>query len=131
MLYLYGSMQVSNRWLATRLETTGTLVVLGASLFSILSKGIAAGLAGLSITYALQVTQSLNWVVRMASDKENQIVAVERVREYTRCRKEPPAVVRDNRPPSSWPSQVTKRMIALLLERIEKTIVLCQPAKAL
>ena len=42
-----------------------------------------AGLAGLSISFALSVTQSLNWTVRMASDLEASFIAVERVNQYT------------------------------------------------
>lgn len=35
-----------------------------------------AGLAGLAISLALTITQSLNWSVRMASDLESQMVRV-------------------------------------------------------
>lgn len=41
-----------------------------------------AGLAGLSMSLAMSITQSLNWTVRMASDLESQMVAVERLQEY-------------------------------------------------
>ena len=37
---------------------------------------LPVGLAGLSISFALAVTQSLNWTVRMASDMEGQMVSV-------------------------------------------------------
>lgn len=47
-----------------------------------------AGLAGLAISYALSVTQSLNWSVRMASDLEANFVAVERIKEYTEIESE-------------------------------------------
>ena len=50
---------------------------------------ISAGVAGLSISYALSITQALNWVVRMAADRETSIVSVERVREYLRLQLEP------------------------------------------
>ena len=43
---------------------------------------ISAGLVGLSISYALQVTQALNMMVRMTSELETNIVAVERTKEY-------------------------------------------------
>ena len=64
----------SNRWLAVRLETVGTVIVTSAAMLAVGEKGtLAAGVAGLSISYALNVTQSLNWLVRMASDKESQV----------------------------------------------------------
>ena len=46
---------------------------------------LTVGLAGLSISFALAVTQSLNWTVRMASDMEGQMVSVgKQVREEGR-----------------------------------------------
>lgn len=43
---------------------------------------MTAGLGGLAISYALNITQQLNWLVRAASDTESNILAVERVKEY-------------------------------------------------
>ena len=48
------------------------------------------GLAGLSISFALAVTQTLNWTVRMASDLEANMVAVERIQEYYKIPGEAP-----------------------------------------
>ena len=50
------------RWLAIRLEFVGNLIILFAALFAVIGRnsgngGLDAGLAGLSITYALQVSQ--------------------------------------------------------------------------
>lgn len=42
----------------------------------------------LSPTGALQVTQTLNWLVRMTSELETNIVAVERVSEYSELNNE-------------------------------------------
>lgn len=56
----------ANRWLGLRLEFVGTSVVFAAAFFAVLERdSIAAGLAGLSITYALQLTSQLNWLVRV------------------------------------------------------------------
>lgn len=78
------------RWLAIRLEFVGNLVIFFAALFAVIQRNyadvinlpITAGLVGLSISYALQVTTALNMMVRMTSDLETNIVAVERVKEY-------------------------------------------------
>lgn len=60
---------------------------------------------GLSISYALQVTQSLNWVVRMTSELETNIVAVERTKEYAETPTEAPPINKDHRPAPDWPSE--------------------------
>jgi ABC-type multidrug transport system fused ATPase/permease subunit len=57
--------QVSNRWLAIRLESIGNTVVGLSALFAVVSRGtLSGGLAGLSISYALQMTGTLNWFVK-------------------------------------------------------------------
>jgi ATP-binding cassette subfamily C (CFTR/MRP) protein 1 len=40
---------------------------------------VSAGLAGMSISYALSLTGTLNWLVRQSTDAETQMVSVERV----------------------------------------------------
>ena len=49
-----------------------------------------AGLAGLSVSFALTVTQALNWSVRMGSDLEANFVAVERIEQYANMPGEAP-----------------------------------------
>ncbi|KAK2824276.1 hypothetical protein Q5P01_021451 [Channa striata] len=94
---------VSNRWLAIRLEFLGNLVVFFSALFAVISRNsLDSGLVGLSISYALNVTQTLNWLVRMTSELETNIVAVERVSEYAEIENEAKWVT-DNRPPEKWP----------------------------
>ncbi|XP_036439199.1 canalicular multispecific organic anion transporter 1-like [Colossoma macropomum] len=96
---------VSNRWLAMRLESLGNLVVFFSALFAVISRdSLDSGLVGLSISYALNVTQTLNWLVRMTSELETNIVAVERVSEYAEIKNEA-AWTTDNRPPDDWPSE--------------------------
>eukprot|EP01062_Namystynia_karyoxenos_P065882 TRINITY_DN59931_c0_g1_i1.p1 TRINITY_DN59931_c0_g1~~TRINITY_DN59931_c0_g1_i1.p1 ORF type:complete len:1671 (+),score=589.83 TRINITY_DN59931_c0_g1_i1:104-5116(+) len=91
-----------NRWLAVRLETIGTSMVFFASFFVVLARdSVPAGMAGLSISYALSVTQSLNWMVRMRSDLESQIVSAERVLEYAELESEPQG---GDPAPAGWPS---------------------------
>ncbi|TRY91587.1 hypothetical protein DNTS_021753, partial [Danionella cerebrum] len=95
---------VSNRWLAMRLESLGNLVVFFAALFAVISRdSLNSGIVGLSISYALNVTQTLNWLVRMTSELETNIVAVERVSEYTEIKNEAEWVT-STRPPDDWPS---------------------------
>ncbi|XP_061492311.1 ATP-binding cassette sub-family C member 2 isoform X2 [Rhineura floridana] len=95
---------ISNRWLAVRLEFVGNLVVFFAALLAVLARNsVASGIVGLSISSALNVTSALNWLVRMTSELETNIVAVERVHEYTKVENEAPWVTAQS-PPSNWPS---------------------------
>nr|WOF01071.1 multidrug resistance-associated protein 1 [Corynespora cassiicola] len=99
----------ANRWLAVRLEFIGSVIILSAAGFSIISvsnhSGLTAGMVGLAMSYALQITQSLNWIVRQTVEVETNIVSVERVLEYAALPSERPEIISKNRPPISWPSQ--------------------------
>ncbi|CAG8548825.1 3767_t:CDS:10, partial [Scutellospora calospora] len=96
-----------NRWLAVRLEFLGSLIIFSASLLAVISSvifnNIDDGLVGLSLTYALSVTQALNWAVRQSCEIETNIVSVERVKEYIDLPSEAPAVIPNNRPAPAWP----------------------------
>lgn len=98
-----------NRWLAVRLEFIGSVIILASALFAIISvstgSNLSAGMVGLAMSYALQITQSLNWIVRQTVEVETNIVSVERVLEYANLPSEAPEVVFKNRPNVSWPAQ--------------------------
>lgn len=82
---------VASQWLAIRLEIIGSFVILFSALFSVLGREtISPALVGLSITYALQITQILSWLVMITSEVETNIVAIERMEEYANLPKEAP-----------------------------------------
>ncbi|KAL2038498.1 hypothetical protein N7G274_008837 [Stereocaulon virgatum] len=99
----------ANRWLAVRLEFIGSFIILAAASFAIISvatgSGLSAGMVGLAMSYALQITTSLNWIVRNTVEVETNIVSVERVLEYARLPSEAPDIISKRRPKISWPSQ--------------------------
>ena len=97
---------ISNRWLAVRLETVGNLIIFCASLLAVLGRGnLTPGLVGLSVSYALSVTQTLNWLVRMTSEVETNIVAVERLKEYSESTTEAEWENSSTKPPETWPTK--------------------------
>ncbi|KDO34469.1 hypothetical protein SPRG_00533 [Saprolegnia parasitica CBS 223.65] len=108
----------ANCWLALRLEFAGTVVATSAALFAVCGhqadNSVAfAGLAGVSLSYAFSVTQSLNWSVRMISSIQTQMVSVERIHNYcvldTEADLYAPTTVQAKLQASAWPSdgQVT------------------------
>src|SRR5882757_7571365 len=56
------------------------------------------------MSYALQITQSLNWIVRQTVEVETNIVSVERVLEYAGLPCEAPDVIFKSRPSIGWPA---------------------------
>uniref|UniRef100_A0A672VCH9 ABC-type glutathione-S-conjugate transporter n=1 Tax=Strigops habroptila TaxID=2489341 RepID=A0A672VCH9_STRHB len=94
---------VADRWLATNLELLGNGIVLFAALFAAMGRTyLSPGTAGFSISYALQITGVLNWMVRSWTEIENNIVSVERVREYLRTPKEAPWTLNDKPQGQVW-----------------------------
>ncbi len=66
------------------LETVGNLMTLSVAVAFVAARDyLSAGFAGLVVSYALNVTQSLNWLVRMSTEFETNIVSVERINEYS------------------------------------------------
>jgi len=105
---LYPSM-VSNRWLGIRLETVGNLTIFFAALFAVLGRdSLDAGIVGLSVSYALQITSMLNYAVRMSSEVETNIVSVERIKEYSEVPQEAAWQV-EPRPQADWPQDGSVR----------------------
>ena len=104
----------ANCWLGIRLEFAGTVIIGAAMLLSVIGKNPTnfafTSMAALAISYSLDTTQSLNWLVRMATDMETQIVAVERIEEYTNLPSEAPAHIPGSVPPANWPSRGACRM---------------------
>lgn len=100
-IYLWAA----NRWLAFRVDVTGALVSFFAGVFIILRiNTIDAGAAGLSMTYAVMFSENILWLVRLYSVNEQNMNAVERLKEYMDVEQEGDAIKPDARPPGNWPS---------------------------
>jgi ATP-binding cassette subfamily C (CFTR/MRP) protein 1 len=114
----------ANRWLSVRLESVSGSVVSCAALFAVLQKGnVDPGFAGkkyfyilnilrtfffltflgLSIVYALQLTNMLNGMVRNYSLVETNLISVERVIKYSELPTEAPPTISSKKPAENWP----------------------------
>ncbi|XP_022645623.1 canalicular multispecific organic anion transporter 2-like isoform X2 [Varroa jacobsoni] len=96
----------ASRWLSVRLEFLGYVIVFLASLLAALARDVLTpGLAGLSISYALTITGTLNMLVKSTSDVETNFVSIERCLEYADIEVEADWVVESNRPEFNWPQE--------------------------
>ncbi|KXT04927.1 hypothetical protein AC578_3478 [Pseudocercospora eumusae] len=101
-IYLWAA----NRWLALRVDVVGALVSFFTGVFVILSVGrVDAGSAGLAMTYAVTFTENVLWFVRLYASNEQNMNAVERVKEYLDVDQEAAPVIPENRPEANWPSK--------------------------
>ncbi|KAK0851967.1 Transporter of the ATP-binding cassette (ABC) [Friedmanniomyces endolithicus] len=101
-IYLWAA----NRWLAFRVDVVGALVAFFTGVFVVLSVGrIDAGAAGLAMTYAVTFTENVLWFVRLYASNEQNMNAVERIKEYLDVEQEAPPIIPENRPEANWPSK--------------------------
>jgi len=76
-----------------------------AGVFVIMSVGsIDAGSAGISLSYAIGFADNMLWLVRLYAENQQNMNAVERIKEYLDVEQEAEAIVEDNRPPQNWPA---------------------------
>ncbi|XP_024373624.1 ABC transporter C family member 2 [Physcomitrium patens] len=100
----------SNRWLGVRLEFLGGLMIWLTGSLAVFGNARArdpaafAPLMGLLLSYALNITNLMTAVLRLASLAENSFNAVERVGNYIDVQQEAPLVIENHRPPPGWPS---------------------------
>ncbi|GAA6005323.1 hypothetical protein JCM10207_002938 [Rhodosporidiobolus poonsookiae] len=96
-----------NRWLAVRLEFIGSILIFSTATLAVFTlvryRSLDAGIVGLMLSYALSTTQTLNWIVRSATEVETNIVSVERVHEYINLPSEAPLEVPEHKPADNWP----------------------------
>ncbi|CAG2122675.1 unnamed protein product, partial [Medioppia subpectinata] len=96
----------ASRWLAIRLEFLGYSIVFLAAMFAVLARhSLSPGLAGLAISYSLNITGILGMFVRSATDLETNIVSVERCLEYTETPTEAEWYDEITKPSPDWPER--------------------------
>ncbi|XP_004491490.1 ABC transporter C family member 3-like [Cicer arietinum] len=94
-------------WLCIRLDMLSSITFAFSLIFLIsIPQGIInPGIAGLAVTYGLNLNMIQAWVIWNLCNLENKIISVERMLQYTNIPSEPPLVLEEeNRPDPSWPS---------------------------
>ena len=75
-----------SQWLSIRLQIVGVFIISGVGLIGVIQHSFQmanSAMLGLAISYALTVTNSLASFVTYFTETEKEMVAVERVIEYT------------------------------------------------
>ncbi|KAG0238628.1 hypothetical protein BGW42_004390 [Actinomortierella wolfii] len=96
---------ITNRWLHIRLEFLAALIMVITALLAVYGKGtLSAGMAGLALTHTQYLAYNIIWLLRSYCDLQTELVAVERILDYSRRPTEAPAVT-GIRLPDQWPEQ--------------------------
>ncbi|KAM0878477.1 hypothetical protein ACQ4PT_034840 [Festuca glaucescens] len=94
-------------WLCFRLDTLSSITFAFSLIFLIsLPTGlIDPGIAGLAVTYGLNLNMLQTWVVWCMCNLENKIISVERILQYISIPEEPPLSMSGDKLPHNWPSE--------------------------
>ncbi|KAF9618302.1 hypothetical protein IFM89_000937 [Coptis chinensis] len=97
----------STEWLCIRLDRLSSLTFAFSLIFliSVPEGTIDPGIAGLAVTYGLNLNMLQAWVIWDLCNLENRIISVERMFQYTSIPSEPPLVIEAHKPDDDWPSQ--------------------------
>ncbi|KAI8007361.1 ABC transporter C family member 3 [Camellia lanceoleosa] len=93
-------------WLCFRLDVLSSITFAFSLVFliSMPTGAIDPSVAGLAVTYGLNLNMLQVWVIWNLCNLENKIISVERIFQYTSIQSEPLLVIEENRPDSQWPS---------------------------
>jgi ATP-binding cassette, subfamily C (CFTR/MRP), member 10 len=93
-------------WLAIRLQLLGAAIVGGCGILTAMTSAHTSspGLVGLAISYALSISDLLSGVLSAFTETEQELIAVERVKQYLKLNPEPNAEGTQDAP-FSWPHQ--------------------------
>ncbi|XP_051918403.1 ATP-binding cassette sub-family C member 12 isoform X2 [Hippocampus zosterae] len=95
------------RWLSYRLNLMAVLMTFFVALIVVLisNEHISPSLKGLALSYTIQLTGVLQYMVRQATEVEARFNSVERLQEYiTDCKSEGPRHTEDANIPKDWPA---------------------------
>ncbi|XP_055361142.1 ATP-binding cassette sub-family C member 4-like isoform X12 [Betta splendens] len=94
----------TSRWFAVRLDGICSVFITIAAFGCLYFRdGLQPGAVGLTLSYAVTLTDMFQWGVRQSAEIENMMTSVERVVEYAELEKEAPLET-DRQPPHDWPN---------------------------
>ncbi|KAL2322784.1 hypothetical protein Fmac_027163 [Flemingia macrophylla] len=93
-------------WLCFRLDLLSSITFSLCLIFlvSIPHEFLNSGVAGLAVTYGLNLNIVQSWMIWELCNLETKIISVERILQYTSIPSELPLVLEKNQPHDSWPS---------------------------
>ena len=91
-----------NRWLGIRFAFIGALFTTAVAAFAVYSPSVSASFAGLALSFSLDFTDSVFWVLRRFADVEMNMNSLERVSEFCALPTEPTI---GETPPLEWPQE--------------------------
>ncbi|KAJ4956407.1 hypothetical protein NE237_013190 [Protea cynaroides] len=96
----------ANEWLIQRLELLCAIVLSSSALvMSLLPPGTyGSGFIGMALSYGLSLNISLINSIQNQCKVANDIISVERLKQYMDIPSEAPEVIEGNQPPPSWPA---------------------------
>ncbi|KAF5204517.1 Multidrug resistance abc transporter atp-binding and permease protein [Thalictrum thalictroides] len=97
----------ANEWLGFRLDVLSSLTFALTLVFlvSIPQGVIDPAIAGLAVTYGLNLNARQAFVIWLFGSLQSDIIAFERMLQYTSIRSEAPLVIDTHRPDPNWPSR--------------------------
>ncbi|KAJ7955107.1 ABC transporter [Quillaja saponaria] len=96
----------NNEWLGIRLELAGTIFLCIATVFMIVlpSNIMRPENVGMSLSYGLSLNAVVFMCIYMTCSIENQMVSIERIKQFTNIPPEAAWRITDSLPPLNWPS---------------------------
>lgn len=95
---------LANEWLALRIQLLSSVMVFSACAAGIMSRGSLNGsLLGMSINYAFEITQILNWLLSVIVQFQTSFISVERVNEFCHLQSEASWHIDNEDIDQNWP----------------------------
>ncbi|KAK3844456.1 MAG: hypothetical protein J3R72DRAFT_473118 [Linnemannia gamsii] len=94
-----------NRWVDLRLQWLSSVIILSIAMLGVFGRyTVDAGVLGLSMSFAMGITDSVMWLCRDYSEWQSHLIAIERIQEYTEKHTEAPEMT-SKVVPALWPAQ--------------------------